>query len=657
MTDAALGVMPPDLAFCLESGTLHPLFQYEGERNADAYYARRYGPTTPGIAEGEWLSVRDYGTFLGKSSDNLDSLTLVVLGCGNLARESAIVPQLDSPDRVHLIGVELSDAMIARARAAAFASGLSADIIKADMFAASTYARLRDFGRAPFLFSLLGGTLNNFEPQVALSTLAARLEPDDLLWIDFPIRQPGPDDSMIQHMQGRLDDTAFVDELTAPLRKAAIGLDAGRLEVTTRAPACGEGVRYLYTFRFNRDSTTELQSRRVEFKVGQVLEIFGFTRLTSRELEGMFDACGLQCVDRQIVPRQGQYLLRRRSIDGTEVSQLRGARHAHWPDLGPRLTADMSDRSMMGYPDTYFQSGRWKRSGDAFRRLSQRTAADLVAIVQSPSVFLEERIAAGQILAIIGDPRIQVDDPEMVDIPGGEVAIGLEQSEVDYVLERYGGLGIERAWILKEVPRHLVRQRPYRIGRYPVTNGEYRAFLEDTGHPSLPTSWSFGRFPVEQTNHPVHTIDASDAEAYTKWLSARTARRFRLPTEAEWEFAAAGPSGLEFPWGNRFEPDHANTAEAGLLSTTPIGVFPDGASPFGVLDMAGNVEEYVAADYRAYPGGLAIEDDLTRVAGRHRVARGGSFTRFRDLARTRRRHGRFPRAIYVMGFRLAEDTR
>jgi formylglycine-generating enzyme required for sulfatase activity len=70
--------------------------------------------------------------------------------------------------------------------------------------------------------------------------------------------------------------------------------------------------------------------------------------------------------------------------------------------------------------------------------------------------------------------------------------------------------------------------------------------------------------------------------------------------------------------------------------------------------MAGNVEEYVADDYAPYPGAARVEDDLSRARGRYRVARGGGFTRYRDLARCKRRHGRFPKAIYVMGFRLAE---
>ena len=85
-------------------------------------------------------------------------------------------------------------------------------------------------------------------------------------------------------------------------------------------------------------------------------------------------------------------------------------------------------------------------------------------------------------------------------------------------------------------------------------------------------------------------------------------------------------------------------------------MFAAGNSPFGVADLAGNVEEYVADDYAPYPGGSVVDDHLQQIHGRYRVARGGCFARFRDLARTRRRHGHNPRSpAYAMGFRLAES--
>lgn len=100
----------------------------------------------------------------------------------------------------------------------------------------------------------------------------------------------------------------------------------------------------------------------------------------------------------------------------------------------------------------------------------------------------------------------------------------------------------------------------------------------------------------------------------------------------------------------------ANAAETGVFISSPVGVFAGGESPFGLADMAGNVEEYLADVYAAYPGGSFVADHLAQSQGSYRVARGGSFARFRDLARTRRRHGRNPKsATYAMGFRLAEN--
>ena len=178
--------------------------------------------------------------------------------------------------------------------------------------------------------------------------------------------------------------------------------------------------------------------------------------------------------------------------------------------------------------------------------------------------------------------------------------------------------------------------------------------MEKTGHNVFPTSWEYGIYKAELANHPVYSIDAKDADLYAQWLSEKTGRKFRLPTEAEWEYAAAGGKGLEFPWGDNFDADHANTVESGIFRTTPVGIFPKGISKFGHLDLAGNVEEYVSDDYHAYPNAELIVDDLLENNGQYRVARGGSFTRFRDLARTRRRHGRYHSNLYVMGFRLAE---
>jgi formylglycine-generating enzyme required for sulfatase activity len=242
----------------------------------------------------------------------------------------------------------------------------------------------------------------------------------------------------------------------------------------------------------------------------------------------------------------------------------------------------------------------------------------------------------------------------MITIPGGTFRQGLEIGDVDEIVARWASFGVKREWILKECPSHLVTLPSFRIAKYPVTNIDYLQFVEDQSPSELPTSWRFGIYPAEHSNHPVYTVSAQAADAYTAWLRAKTGRQFRLPREAEWEYAAGGAASLEYPWGAQFDPRRANTVEAGPLRTTPVGIYPDGASPFGVVDMAGNVEECVAEFYAPYPGGRAVLDDLAQ-NGPYRMTRGGSFTRYGDLARCRRRHGWYDSALYAIGFRLAED--
>lgn len=291
----------------------------------------------------------------------------------------------------------------------------------------------------------------------------------------------------------------------------------------------------------------------------------------------------------------------------------------------------------------------------AAARLRGAAPADLAATVEDPAAPLAVRLAAGGLLAHLGDPRI-TPVPATCAVPGGSVRIGLPPGDVEAVAAAWAHVGVEAEWIAKETPEHVVELAGYQIAAYPVTNAEYRDFLDDTGRPERPSTWYLGAYPYDRANHPVAGVRPEDADAYAAWLSERTGRAWRLPTEAEWEYAAKGPRGLEFPWGDRFDPAAANTRETGVHTTTPVGAFPAGRSPFGAYDMGGNVEEYVADDYRPYPGGPYVADDLAASRGRYRVARGGGFARFGDLARTRRRHGGFPSPLYPIGFRLAAGT-
>jgi len=328
----------------------------------------------------------------------------------------------------------------------------------------------------------------------------------------------------------------------------------------------------------------------------------------------------------------------------------------HWPIIEGVLCGSMTDRERLGLPDHYMQTRFEELMPGLYQKLLGKSAPDYLALIENSNVPLAERLVAGNILALIGDPRIDPLHPNMIAINGGEVSVGLDESEIASIMNRFQHIGLDEKWIRKECPKHSVNLKDYSLAKYPVTNQEYRAFLLDTHYPELPTSWEFRRYPVEKSNHPVFTLSSQAAEAYAAWLSKATGRSFRLPSEAEWEYAAAGAQGLEFPWGNAYQPDYANTVETGIFSTTPVGIFVEGNSPFGLADMAGNVEEYVQDAYAAYSGGEFINDHLVQLNGQYSVARGGCFSRLRDLARTRRRHGRNPASqTYAMGFRLAED--
>ena len=331
----------------------------------------------------------------------------------------------------------------------------------------------------------------------------------------------------------------------------------------------------------------------------------------------------------------------------------------HLPQFDNWLCASgtMNDRERLGLPAHHSPTDLQRQLVLACRDLRMSSVPDLLAIIGDADEMLARRIAAGNLLALAGDPRLDPLAPEMVTFTGGTVAIGLDPALLEEACTRLAGLGLDRSWLAKECPRHDVTLTPFRLARFAVTNGEYEAFLLATQFAEIPSGWQFRRFPAERANHPVYTVSPKAADAYAAWLAEQTGRPFRLPSEAEWEHAAAGLQGREFPWGDGFDPALANTAECGLFDTSPVGAFIAGNTPEGLADMAGNVEEYVADSYAPYPGGDLSRDHLVEIHGTYRVARGGGFSRFRDLARTRRRHGHNPRsATYAMGFRLAETV-
>jgi len=169
-----------------------------------------------------------------------------------------------------------------------------------------------------------------------------------------------------------------------------------------------------------------------------------------------------------------------------------------------------------------------------------------------------------------------------------------------------------------EKPAHVVNLKPFYIDRTEVTNEQYQKFIDAAGHPA-PPSWNGSRFPAGSEQLPVTDVSWEDATAYASWAGKR------LPTEEEWEYAARGSNDKNLlPWGEDWRDEAANVMkdENDKRQLAPVGQFPNGASPFGVLDMIGNAWEWTASSYNAYPGGQV---EARPSYSNLKVIRGGSY--------------------------------
>jgi len=225
----------------------------------------------------------------------------------------------------------------------------------------------------------------------------------------------------------------------------------------------------------------------------------------------------------------------------------------------------------------------------------------------------------------------------------------------------------------REQPTRAVTVPGFQIAHAPVTVSQYTVFIDSGAHTDkkwwTETGWAWlngesdgwGRenrqVPDEweaqqgRAFHPVVGVCAYEAEAYCAWLSAQKNKALRLPTETEWEYAARGDDGRPFPWGEEFQAGLANTVENEILSTVDAGSLPGDASPFGLLDMCGNVQQWTSSAYEREP--------LEQLpAGLLRVARGGSFNDTVFGSRTSYRHV-YPASFFFpfLGFRLAVGSR
>ncbi|MDH4237186.1 MAG: formylglycine-generating enzyme family protein [Nitrospira sp.] len=261
-------------------------------------------------------------------------------------------------------------------------------------------------------------------------------------------------------------------------------------------------------------------------------------------------------------------------------------------------------------------------------------------------------------------------------IPAGEFLMGSPDDGVSYDDER---------------PQRKVFVGSFRIDRHEVTNARYKQFVDTTGQPAPShqkpklTLWVHSAPLPGSEQYPVVNVSWEDADAYCRWQSKR------LPTEAEWEKAARGTDGRRYPWGNDWVFTRANSAsywagrtvefkngeewkafwmtgdgariahERGLngeVLTLPVGHFPDGASPYGLLDMAGNASEWVQDWYEPYS---YLNAPLSNPQGPNgqllKVVRGGSWLKpARNLRTSDRDYGYPADRASGIGFRCAKDA-
>lgn len=188
---------------------------------------------------------------------------------------------------------------------------------------------------------------------------------------------------------------------------------------------------------------------------------------------------------------------------------------------------------------------------------------------------------------------------EWCHVPAGEFVMGAE----DYDDEK---------------PIHHVVLPEFYMAKYPITNAQYKQFVDAENH-RTPRHWKNSKIPANKDDHPVVWVSWHDAMAFCQWAGVQ------LPSEAQWEKAARGTDGRVYPWGNELPTaELCNFWDSRIGDTTPIGDYPKGASPFGCLDMAGNVWEWTSSLYKPYP---YVPDDgrENQKDGGRRTWRGGSF--------------------------------
>ncbi|MDJ0842447.1 MAG: bifunctional serine/threonine-protein kinase/formylglycine-generating enzyme family protein [Acidobacteriota bacterium] len=208
-----------------------------------------------------------------------------------------------------------------------------------------------------------------------------------------------------------------------------------------------------------------------------------------------------------------------------------------------------------------------------------------------------------------------------------------------------------------ETPQHEIHLPAFYMARYPVTNAQYAVFLKANKDRAGKNAWLLHGAPADRLDHPVTDVSWYDADAYCRWLSDISGRRYRLPGEAEWEKAAGGLDGRRYPWGSQWDPSLCFQGN----STTAVSRFQEG--PFGCCQMAGHIQEWTNTRWGNdpiqcdYPYPYRADDGRETQTAAFHIHRGGAFRDPQERIGCRTRGWSHPNGTFNWrGFRVLREA-
>ena len=294
-----------------------------------------------------------------------------------------------------------------------------------------------------------------------------------------------------------------------------------------------------------------------------------------------------------------------------------------------------------------------------------RTADDLARLLPAAASPEHDGKGEGEGEGLLRDAFLagSGSGPALVLVAAGRFQMGSHEHERKRAMEA----GAQEKWLQRETPQRWVGiERPFAMGRYPVTVGEWRMFVAATGwEPKGEVHWDAPGF-AQTDAHPVVGVDWDDAQHFLAWLCDATGKRYRLPSESEWEYACRAGTKTAFSFGDTLSPALANydgrfSYHGGPLGayrrgTTPAGMFP--ANPWGLYDMHGNVWEWVQDALHANYEGAPLDGSAWESGGdaSRRILRGGSWQYHPRYLRSALRNA-FSSALSndIIGFRVVRE--